>query len=364
MSIDNIRTKLQEALVLLDALEQPTTSSFTFGPSLLEKAATNLVFPSTLSGWSTRNATLSANTNGVQLSETSGTGFHEVYKAITIGSGPYCHSAEVKALTATKGRIWFVNGGTGFFADFDLSAGSISAASNFGNSVPHKSFLVPLADGWFRVGVSGTVSITSGYIDVALRDNAGDTQYAGAGKSMLVRNAQSEAGMFPTSFIPTTNGSATRPKSSHTSIISPIQSTTVLLHARTAPMWPTDYGVLMHIDNNSTDPYNDLEVFQDSTGKLVARVTYDLNTTSDVNLGIVQPNTDFKVALTASAGGLRATLNGGVVQSVAIPNWPNDLTYRRFGTQMQNIRDWNSILYKAEQWFVGMTDAELQQLAG
>lgn len=365
MTIADIRSKAVELLALIDALEEPIglgTTAYSVGPVLLERATTNLAFPSHMGSWSTTNANLTAEAGGVRITETTGNGFHECYKSVGIGSGPHCHSVEVKAGTATKGRIWFVYGGVGFFADFDLSAGTISAASNFGGSTPHKSFIIPLEDGWFRVAVSGTVTATAGYIDVALRNDLGAVQYTGTGKYLLARNAQSEAGIAPSSFVATTSTSAARPQSSIVGMIPAVQAITLAIHARTPVAWPSDYAVLMHYDNNSLAPYNDLEVFQDSTGLMVARVTYNLDTKSDINLGVIEPNTEFKLAITASAAGLKASFNGSAVQSIPV-TWPTDLTFRRWGTQMQGIREWNGWLYKAEQWNAVATDSQLQALS-
>lgn len=363
MTIADIRNKAVELLALIDALETPSdlgTPAYSVGPVLLERASTNLAFPSHMGSWSSTNAQVSAEFSGVRITETTGNGFHECYKSVTIGSGPHCHSMDVKAGTATKGRIWFVNGGTGFYADFDLAAGTITPASNFGNSTPHKSFIIPLDDGWFRVAVSGTVNITTGYIDIALRENG--ITYTGTGKHLFARNAQSEAGIAPSSFIATTATTAARPQSSIVGPIPAVQAITLAIHARTPIAWPSDYAVLMHYDNNSLNPYNDDELFQDSTGMLVARVTYNLDTKCDINLGVVQPNTEFKLALTASAAGLKASFNGGAVQSIPV-TWPTDLTMRRWGTQMQGIREWNGWLYKADQWNVVATDSQLQALS-
>lgn len=367
--MQDIRSKLVEAIALIDALETPPPSDFgtpaySVGPVLLERATTNLAFPSHIGSWSTTNANLTAEAGGVRITETTGNGFHECYKSVGIGSGPHCHSVEVKAGTATKGRIWFVYGGVGFFADFDLALGTITDATNFGGSTPHKSFIIPLEDGWFRVAVSGTVTATAGYIDIALRNDLGAVQYTGTGKYLLARDAQSEAGIAPSSFVATTATTAARPQSSIVGTVPAVQAITLSIHARTPVAWPSDYAVLCHYDNNiPLNPYNDLEVFQDSTGNLIARVTYNNITYSDINLGVIEPNTEFKLALTASAAGLKASFNGGAVQSVSIPTWPTDLTFRRWGTQMQGIREWNGWLYKAEQWNAVATDSQLQALS-
>lgn len=363
MTIAEVRIKLNEAIVLLDALESPPTIGvpiFTLGPVLLEKASSNLAFPSNLNGWATTNASFSA----TMLTENSSNGFHEIYKSVTIGAGPHCHSAYVKAGTASKGRIWFVSASVGFFADFDLVAGTISAESNFGGSTPHKSFIVSAGDGWFRVGVSGTVSITSGSVDIALRNDAGATQYIGTGKYMFIRDVQSEAGLFPTSHITTASGIVARAQTAVIGTMTPLSQVTISVAAKTAIAWPADYAVLMHIDNNIvSNPYNDLEIFQNATGNIVARVTYNNTNYIEVNLGIIQPNTEFKLAITASSAGLRTSLNGSAVQFIAIPIWPTDLTQRRWGTQMQSIREWNSVLIEAKQWNVSASDLQLQQLS-
>lgn len=373
MTIADVRSKLVEAIALIDALDAPLlgTPVYTLNNLQLQETRTNVAFPSSMQGWSLGNATLAFNSETApdntqtasRLYENANNGIHEVYKTCILSTGLNCVSFYVKAGTASKGRVWLVNGGTGIYADFDLAAGTIEAPGKYGTATPLKSFIENVGNGWYRVAVSGTVGIPNAFADVSVRNDAGLSEYAGTGKYLIVCNAQCEAGGFPSSYIPTVAAAVTRQGNAVISTMPALTQVTMLLNAKTPAAWPTDYAVLLHVDGNTTSPYNDLELFQDAAGVLTLRVTYNNSIYSEISFGVLAPNTTFKLAFSANASGLRASFNGGAIQQAAIPTWPNNLTYRRFGTQLQGIRCWNGWLYKADQWNVVATDSQLQALS-
>jgi len=139
---------------------------------------------------------------------------HQTTQSVTVVSlGTYTASCYVKADTRTRVRIGFLVGGTsGVVADANLTAGTITAASAFGGGSAVGSSIQAINNGWYRITVSGTGAAgTSGECRLELLDASGNRQYNGDGTSgLFLWGAQTEAGAFPTSYIPTTTTALTR----------------------------------------------------------------------------------------------------------------------------------------------------------
>ena len=139
---------------------------------------------------------------------------HQIAQQPTVTSlATYTASVHFKADTRTRCRVAFIVGGTGgVFADANLAAGTIGAASSFGGGVAVSSAIQSVGNGWFRVLVTGSGPAgTSGEVRCELLDASGNRQYNGDGTSgLFLWGAQLEAGAFPTSYIPTTTTALTR----------------------------------------------------------------------------------------------------------------------------------------------------------
>jgi len=138
---------------------------------------------------------------------------HQTTQLVTVVSlGTYTSSCYAKADTRPRVRIAFLVGASGAFADANLAAGTISAASAFGGGSAVGSSIQAINNGWYRITVSGTGAAgTSGECRLELLDASGNRQYNGDGTSgLFLWGAQLEAGAFPTSYIPTTTTALTR----------------------------------------------------------------------------------------------------------------------------------------------------------
>jgi hypothetical protein len=210
----------------------PTTTAAVYGPRfdhdpvtlackglLIEEGRTNLQTNSqTFASWSTTDLTVAASVINDPMGQlariltegSAAASSHRVFQDITATSGTtYSTSYYVKAGTRTWCGI--VGQGAAFpaAAYFNLATGALGSGSGAGY-VNH--LIQPLLNGWYRVTLVATAQAT-GAASLSLRLTTGDNTptHNGDGVSFLYASmAQTEAGSFPTSYIPTTTGSVVR----------------------------------------------------------------------------------------------------------------------------------------------------------
>lgn len=193
--------------------------------SYVSTSATNLAMYSeqidNTIGWTGTNTTITQNattapdgaTTAEKVAASVATGYHHVFQSnftITNG-GTYTASAYVKAGGETTGTIAIFDGTftNGASAKFDISStGTISSSTAIGSGTLSYSSITALANGWFRVSVSGIASTaTVGSMRIFLRDN---TSYTGDGTSGLyIWGAQYQSSAYqepmPSSYVATTS---------------------------------------------------------------------------------------------------------------------------------------------------------------
>ena len=194
---------------------------------LAEPAATNLLLYSEdlSTGWIAGGATVAANatrapdgnTTADKIVESATTAQHFFYQLVTVASGPFTFSVCLKAAERSVAYVLMSDNSTGAAGvRVDLSTGTLSsdgATAGLWTSVT--STIEPLADGYYRVSVSGIRGAgtqTAGFILMSNGSgtSSGDT-YAGDGTSGLYAwGAQIEAGLTATSYIATGSGTESR----------------------------------------------------------------------------------------------------------------------------------------------------------
>ena len=182
---------------------------------LIEEARTNeLTQSQTFSTWTLGNASITTNAttspdgtnNASKLIEDSATSAHRIFRSIN-PSGNYTMSVFAKA--AERNILTLMpatTGGGDAPVYFNLSNGTISTSLGSANSASIQSY----PNGWYRCSVTdGTGGF--GYPFIGVAAVSGTESYAGNGTSgIYIWGAQLEAGVFSTSYIPTTTATVTR----------------------------------------------------------------------------------------------------------------------------------------------------------
>ena len=190
---------------------------------LIEEQRTNLLTYSEQfdnAAWTKTRSSITANTvvapdgtlTGDKLVEdTTASNTHVASQNITVSTETnYTGSLYVKAAEKTRIRI-VINVTGGVYADANLSAGTIGAATAFSGGTATASSITPVGNGWYRITVTGFGTSTNGSLQIELLDASGSRTYTGDGYSgIYLWGAQVEQGSFPTSYIPTVASQVTR----------------------------------------------------------------------------------------------------------------------------------------------------------
>ena len=181
---------------------------------LVEEERTNLVFNSedfTAATWTKTNITVTANqsvapdgTTTADLIYPSSTASCNISRVIGSGSGSFTNSIFAKA--AGINWIYIYNAQGNARAWFDLSTGTKGSADA---SISDYS-IIPYGNGWYRCDVrTDNTTYQSHTIGLSDADNSTAVTVSGT-NGVYVWGAQFEAGLFSTSYIPTTTAAVTR----------------------------------------------------------------------------------------------------------------------------------------------------------
>jgi hypothetical protein len=198
----------------------------------LEPAATNLCIRSEEidnATWLKSQVTITANAiaapNGAvtfdKICEDNSNNTHQIQSgSFSVTSGTvYTASCYAKSSERTKFRMFAFDGSVNsyMYADFDVTNGTIITAATGGGTTPWTSGTARIelvSTGVYRCSVTGTCNATNagGGILLRLSDGASFLTYLGVtGSGLHAWGFQFEANSAPTSYIPTTTASVTRP---------------------------------------------------------------------------------------------------------------------------------------------------------
>ena len=232
-----ILPQLEEGAVATDPIETRGAATWAYSATteatpkgdLIEGARTNLCLRSEEfdnASWQKSDATVVADAaiapNGLrtadQLFDDADNAGHAIYGGVTPANGSqYVFSVFAKKINS---RYISLRGSTGPAAarpwiTFDFDTGDINANAGIASSGAEE-----LGDGWWRIWASWISSIGTAdnlviaHSDIATApatDSVLGNAYVGTGSnSVYIWGAQCELGTFPSSYIPTTSGSATR----------------------------------------------------------------------------------------------------------------------------------------------------------
>jgi hypothetical protein len=189
---------------------------------LLEPQRANLALQSDSVTTSTTNVGYTATSNAAtspdgyasadQILEDTST-LHLVQKEFSVGSttDTYAVSFFVKANGRTSGRIIYGLNAAPFSsvtAIFNLTDGTIEAATAEGGATAGTSKIENYGNGWYRISISGIIGIAGTHY-ARLQDTNGGVA-GDPTKGFYVWGFQAEAGAYATSYIPTLGASVTR----------------------------------------------------------------------------------------------------------------------------------------------------------
>jgi hypothetical protein len=218
--ITNYVPVLQSAANNVARFDHSPTTGESLG-LLIEEQRTNLLTRSEEfndSGWGKTGATVTANTvvapdgalSADVLVENTANSAHGVFRAATtVSSTVYTGSVYVKAGGRGFCLVYTNAGAVGKY--FSLPSGGGGAVlGNFGAG-PTSASITYVGNDWYRCSITFTSTGTSTTLEVYSSSAGNNITYTGDGYSgIYIWGAQTEAGAFPTSYIPTVASQVTR----------------------------------------------------------------------------------------------------------------------------------------------------------
>lgn len=141
---------------------------------------------------------------------------HYLFATVTISAGvALAYSVFAKTAGESRGLRMFVQNAAGTSVasySFNVDTGTVTVVAALGSAVAVMATIVAYANGWYRCAIVGTVGATTTSARVlAALESGGTYVYTGDGASgVYLWGAQAEAGVYPSSYIPTTTASVTR----------------------------------------------------------------------------------------------------------------------------------------------------------
>jgi hypothetical protein len=318
---------------------QPTTDRLNYprityqngrGALLSEPQRTNVItYSQQFNQWSnlqcqlTASATISPDgTQNAYLLKADGVAnYHAIYQSAGITSGnTYYWSVFVKPAGGFNGNTntFFLqtNDGSWKNATFNLDDQTVNGSGLVG------SFVEKWPNGWYRVGMAITAANTQTATWFIYPTPSPTAETYGGG--YYIYGAQLEVGSYPTSYIPTTSATVTRPAdiSSDTSATSVIGQTAGTLYSNftwLGPVSNVDSPILSLGDQSYG---NSSIVISTYNSGLYGRVTNGISADANINFGTMTPGVQYKCALAYANNDVQFFVNGvnyGQDTGVSIP---------------------------------------------
>jgi len=291
---------------------------------LIEEPRTNLLARSEEFGttWAIFASSISSNSvsspNGTvsadSLVENTAVSFHSVYQDVSVvGSTVYTFSVYVKA--GTRGWVALAESSPNRRTFFNLSTGAVGV-----KNAAHTASVQQMENGWWRLSITFTAVTTTlspFAVELAFADGVGSYLGNGSG-NVFLWGAQLEAGAFPTSYIPTTSGTAAR-SADVCSIIGDAFASFYNRIACTVDAVFTPATIAVPTSVCGTNDPRDLEIQMIGGGNIVGLNTNASATQTQISRNPVAVGVKQNFAFASESNNQAVCLNGGTV--LASPTW-------------------------------------------
>ena len=237
-------------------------------------------------------------------------------------------------------------------AYFNIATGTVGSSSMGGDGAVTKKYIETLADGWFRLIVSGTfgASRSCWFYQIPSYDaDNGSTSVVNDSAWMWGR--QYENASFSSSYVPTTTVAATRAANN----IVPIGSlSTAIASATGSIIAEISYAEGSSFAANIMDSNGTNLIGFDATNHGLASIGATLATANTANRSAAAD----KVGIAWSAAGRSLVLNGGAVATDATAQTPNATQHLGSASGTSNFI--YAYVKRLTVWTSKLTDADLQ----
>jgi len=366
-----------------------TTSAAYYGPRfdydpvtlaakglLIEEARTNLATGSadfTATYWPVAtNAVVTADNttspdgtnNADRLADNTTAGVqHRIYRDYTFTAASHTLSVFAKRNDHRWLRLFFFDGTTSFFGNFDLLNGVVG-----NKQASTTTTITAFGNGWYRCTMTATTAAAAGNIQLVMLpsdDTAVPVLYTGTGTSLWLFGAQLEAGSFATSYIPTVASQVTRSAdvatmtgTNFSSWYNQTEGTFVLGGSIFANQGATTVDFLQASNGVSNAIAIDLGMFD-----LSAPFFGVSNTTSQANLdlGTLTLNSPFKMVGAYKVNDFAGAKDGGTVQTDTSGTVPSGIVQLGIGNRLSGPY-MNGHIRTIAYYNTRLSNAQLQQL--
>jgi hypothetical protein len=339
---------------------------------LIEEARTNLLQRSAEfddASWTKYNTTITSNNaaapDGQQTAdrvvETTFNGAHPLYRGATVtASVPYTVTAFVKAQERTRVRVGITEPPTDYYVDCNLSTGAIIQTT-----AGETSAITNVGNGWYRISLTRTVSVTSVNAFVGILNDSGQVSYTGdVTKGLLVWGAQLELGAFPTSYIPTTTAAATR--SADSAVVTPISSFynqaegTLFAEATTADF--AGYRYLAAITAGAALADRSFDMSKSTNNEFELSVNLSNEGQANPKISSWNGSGANKAIAAVANDNVGASLNGSAVSTDTSATIPTNVDRLTIGRRADGGTQLNGHIRKIAYWPKRLSNTLLEQL--
>ena len=347
---------------------------------LIEESRTNLLLQSQTfdnASWAKGSSTISADVIAApdgtltadKLQEDSVNTSHQIMQTVSKSASAiaYTYCVYAKASERSWVQLALYDGvSLGTRVWFNISSGTVGSTQNIGAGFTSVSTSISAyVNGWYKVCVTATSSAATNinpYIYVATGDAV--LSYAGTtGYGVYIWGAQLEAGSFPTSYIPTTSASVTRPADVfYYSGLSALSALTVAAQV-SANHTPVGNEFPVSLDDGTGN--NRLQWFHGaaSPNSMLPRVVTGgvAGNPDNIANGVLNLGSSAQAVAVAS-GRSMAAANGVLSASGGSPSGVPPCTYLRVGAN-EGGAAWNNYIQRLAIYPFAASDAQLQSIS-